>query len=168
MQKITVEKLTLNIGVGGPGEKLEKALKLLHAISQQKPVKTTSIKRIPTWGVRPGLALGAKVTVRGKRAEELLQRLLQAADNTLPDRKFDTSGNFSFGIPEYIDIPGVSYDVTIGIIGLEVAVTLQRPGFRVKRRKLRPGKIPKSHAITKQQAQEYMRTKFGTKVGDQE
>ncbi len=169
MKTICIDKVTLNIGVGGPGDKLEKAIKLLQVISGQKPVKTTSIKRIPTWGVRPGLALATKVTVRGKKAEELLKRLLQATgENTLPERKFDDFGNFSFGIPEYIDIPGVAYDVTIGIIGLEVAVTLKRAGYRVKIRKTHTHALPKRHKITKTEAQQYVRTTYGTKVGEEE
>lgn len=168
MRTIKIEKITLNIGVGGPGDKLDKALKLLQVISNRKPVKTTTQKRIPTWGVRPGLALGAKVTVRGKQAEELLKRLLQGVENALPERKFDTFGHFSFGIPEYIDIPGVPYDVTIGIIGLEVAVTLQRAGYRIKIRKTKYGKLPKDHQISKAEAQAYIRTHFGTKVGEEE
>ena len=54
MRKIKIEKITLNIGTGMPGEKLEKALKLLQKISQSKPVSRKTKKRIPTWGVRPG------------------------------------------------------------------------------------------------------------------
>ena len=136
MKKIRTEKVTLNIGVGGPGDKLDKAMKLLNNISGVKSVQTKAgpSMRIPTWGVRPNLPIACKVTVRGEKAEKLLKRLLQAVDNKLPTRKFDKFGNFSFGIPEYIDIPDVPYDQSIGVIGLEVAVTLERPGFRIKRR----------------------------------
>mgnify|MGYP001593180823 FL=1 len=144
MQKIKVEKISLNIGTGGPGVELEKALKLLAKITNKKPVETKTKKRIPTWGLRPDLAIGARVTLRGKEAVELLKRLFNAVDDELPSSKFDNEGNFAFGVPEYINIPGVTYDAALGIVGFEVAVTLQRPGFRIKRRKIKQKKIPKN------------------------
>lgn len=168
MKTIKVEKVTLNLGTGGTGDKIEKGVKLLTAITGEKPVKTMSMLRIPTWGVRPNLPIAVKVTLRGKKAEELLKRLLAAVDNTLPERKFDKFGNFSFGIDEYIKIPGVAYDVSIGIIGLEAAVTLQRPGFRVKRRSIKSAKIPKKHQIQKEEAIQFVRSTFHTKIGEQE
>jgi len=170
MRQIKVSKVTLNMGVGGPGDKLEKAIKLLNQISNKKPVQTKAgpRARIPTWGVRPNIPLGCKVTLRGKEAEELLKRLLVAVDNKLKGRKFDNFGNFSFGIEEYINIPNVKYDPAIGVIGLEVAVTLERPGFRVKRRKLRNTKIGKNHLITKEEAINFMIKNFDLKLGDEE
>ena len=168
MKEIKVEKITLNMGTGGSGDKIEKGAKLLTAITGEKPVKTSSMQRIPTWGVRPKLPIAVKVTLRGKKAEELLKRLLQAVDNTLPERKFDKFGNFSFGIDEYIKIPGVTYDVSIGIIGLEAAITLQRAGFRVKRRSIKMAKIPKRHQISKEEAIQFVRSKFNVQIGEQE
>src|SRR3989344_2993921 len=141
-KEIRIEKVTLNIGAGGSAELVNKGLKLLQAITGIKPVKTVTTKRIPTWGVRPGLATGCKVTVRGKKAEELLKRLLKAKESRLLGRNFDNQGNFSFGIKEYLDIPNVKYDHEIGIMGLDTAVTLQRAGFRVKNRRLEPKKLP--------------------------
>ncbi len=168
MQQILVEKVTLNMGVGGPGDKLDKAMKLLKIISSSKPVSTSSNKRIPTWGVRPKLPIACKVTVRGKKAEELLGRLLKAIDNTIPKRKFDKFGNFSFGIVEYIDIPGVPYDPSIGVIGLEVAVTLARKGFRIKRRARAASKVPARHKVNTTQAIEFMKTKYNVDLGEEE
>lgn len=164
MKQIGVEKITLNIGVGTTGDKLEKATKLLTTITGEKPVTTKAKKRIPTLGVRPGLPIGCKVTLRGKKAEEVLIRLLKANKNTIKSSKFDNSGNLSFGIVEYIDIPEVEYDISIGIIGLEVAITLERPGFRIKRRTIKAKTIPKKHRITKEEAIEFMKNKFGVKV----
>jgi large subunit ribosomal protein L5 len=168
MQEVRIEKVTLNIGTGGPGDNLEKAMKLLKTISGAKPVPTTSKKRIPTWGVRPGLQIGCKVTVRKKKAEELLKRLLAAKENRLPPSKVDKTGNISFGIPEYLDIPGVEYDISIGIIGLEVAITLQKPGFRIKRRQLQKRKVPHKHQITKEEAMKFMEEKFNIKFEEEE
>ena len=166
MRELRIEKITLNIGVGSPGDKLNNAKKLLQTITGLKPVETSSIKRIPTWGVRPKLPIACKVTVRGKKAEEILQRLLMSRENKLPARKIDAFGNFSFGIEEYITIPGVKYDATIGVIGLEVAVTLTRPGYRIKKRKLKQKKIAKSHVIKKQDALDFMKKEFNVNVGE--
>jgi len=167
MRNICVEKVTLNIGAGGPGEKLDKAMKLLNSITNLKAVQTSSKKRIPTWGVRPNLAIACKVTVRGKKAEDLLRRLLQAVDNKLPTSKFDNFGNFSFGIPEYIDIPDVPYDAGIGVIGLEVAATLERQGFRIKRRSVKRSKIGRKHLLTTSESVDFIKNKFGVIVGEE-
>jgi large subunit ribosomal protein L5 len=160
MREISIEKMTLNIGTGSPGEQLEKALKLLKIISQGKPVSTRTKKRIPTWGIRPNLEIGAKVTIRGKKAEEILVRFLKAKENKLPASKFDNAGNISFGIPEYIDVPGIEYDASIGIIGFEVALTLMRPGFRIRHRKCQRKSIPQRHQITQEDAINFMKQKF--------
>ena len=164
MKIISVEKITLNIGTGEPGDKLAKAIKLLNMVSGAKSAATKSKRRIPTWGIRPGLEIGCKVTLRKKIAEEKLRDLLKAVGNKLKDTNFDDGGNFSFGIHEYLDIPNVKYDASIGIIGLEVAVTLKRPGFRIKYRKLKKATIGKKHAIRKEEAKKFMIEKFNVGI----
>ncbi len=169
MRKIRIEKVTLNIGVGEPGEKLDKALEVLRRILKlvdidQKPVRTKAKVRVQRWGIRPGLPIGAKVTVRGENAYRLLDLLLRAVDKKISSRSFDEHGNFSFGIEEYIEIPGMKYDPQIGIYGLDVAVTLERPGFRVKRRKRKKSKVGKKHLITKDEAIEFVKETFGVEV----
>lgn len=161
---IKIEKITLNIGVGQAGDKLEKAKKLLNNITNKKPVQTTTQKRIPTWGLRPNLPIGVKVTLRDNQAKLLLTRLFAALDNEISEKKFDRFGNFAFGIPEYIDIPGVAYDIDIGIIGLEVAVTLKRAGFRIKKRRIKPSKIKQSHMVTKKEAIDYLKDNYNVKI----
>lgn len=168
MREIRVEKLTLNIGAGKDTEKLDKAIKLLKSIAGQDPVKTTAKKRIPNWGLRPGLPIGAKLTIRKNRASEIISRLLQAKDDKLNESQFDNNGNVSFGIQEYIDIPGVSYDPAIGVMGLEASITLERRGYRIKRRRLQKRKVARSHCITKEEAIGFMKNKFGVKTGDAE
>lgn len=164
MRQLKIEKVTLNIGAGTVADKLDKAFKLLGAVTGRKPVKTKTKKRIPGWGLRPGLPIGCKVTLRGKKAEELLKRLLMAKENQATTTQFDDNGNFSFGISEYINIPGVQYDPEIGIIGLEATVTLERPGFRIGKRKIKPKIIPKKQRITQEEAIGFMKQKFDLKI----
>jgi large subunit ribosomal protein L5 len=168
MKTIRIEKLTLNIGAGKSQERLDKGIKLIKNMTGVMPVKTFTNKRIPNWGLRPGLAIGCKLTLRKKKASELLRRLLQAKENKLKPSQFDNEGNVAFGIPEYIDIPGVEYDPSIGITGLEVCLTLERPGFRVKKRSFRQTPIPKSHRIRKEDSIEYLKKEFNVKVGEEE
>jgi len=165
MRNIRIEKVTLNIGAGRAPERLDKGIKLISNITGLKPVKTVTNKRIPTWNLRPGLSIGCKLTIRGRNAKELLAKLLQAKDNKLNEKQFDDQGNVAFGIHEYIDIPGVSYDPEIGIMGLEVCVTLERPGFRIKRRRIKKKKIGSRHRIPKQEAIEFMKKEFKLGVG---
>lgn len=163
MKEIRIEKVTLNMGTGKATDKLEKGIKLLREISKMEPKKTFAKKRIPAWGLRPGLPIGCKVTLRGKRAKEIVLRLLNAVDNELSESQF-SDGNVSFGIEEYIDIAGVKYDPEIGIMGLQCCITLERPGFRVKRRKRKKSKIPLRHRIKKAEAIEFMKKEFGVKL----
>ena len=94
----------------------------------------------------------------------MLPKLLEAVDNKLSARQFDDNGNIAFGIHEYIEIPGIKYDPKIGIMGLEVCITLERPGYRIKRRKLLTRKIPSRHRITKKESVDFMTASFNTKV----
>ncbi|AJF61381.1 TPA: 50S ribosomal protein L5 [Candidatus Woesearchaeota archaeon] len=160
MREIRIEKLTLNVGAGTDQEKLKKGMKLLKNITGIEPVKTITDKRIPGWGVRPGLPIGCKITIRREHARELLKRLLKAKDNRLPPGAFDSNGNVAFGIHEYIDIPGLEYDSAIGIIGFQVTITLSRPGHRVKYRKKLNRKLGKSHHITQQDSMDYFKKEF--------
>lgn len=168
MKEIGIEKVTLNIGTGKPGPELEKGKILLQKVSGLKPAETKTTKRIPGWGLRPNLVIGCKVTLRGEKAKEVLRTLIQAKDGVLPARSFDTYGNFSFGIKEYLDIPTLNYIPEVGIIGFEVAVSLQRKGFRVKRRALRKRKIPARHAISKEEAIAYAKKDLNINVLEKE
>ncbi len=167
-RNIRIEKVTLNIGAGKNTALLDKGVKLLKNITGIEPVKTITQKRIPAWGLRPGLPIGCKITLRRKQAQEVLARLLQAKNNVLVEKQFDDNGNVAFGIHEYIDIPSVKYDPEIGIIGFEVCITLERPGFRIKKRKIQTKKIPLRHKITRNDAMEFMRQAFKVKIGEQE
>ncbi|MBI4143406.1 50S ribosomal protein L5 [Candidatus Woesearchaeota archaeon] len=165
MKDIRIEKITLNIGAGKDQPRLEKGVALLAAIAESTPIKTITNKRIQEWGLRPGLPIGCKLTLRKNKAFRLLPRLLEAVENHLDERQFDENGNIAFGIHEYIEIPGVKYDPKIGIMGLQVCITLERPGYRIKKRRMLPRKIPIRHRITKQEAINFMSDNFKTKVG---
>ncbi|MEK6916621.1 MAG: 50S ribosomal protein L5, partial [Nanoarchaeota archaeon] len=157
MRQIRIEKLTLNVGAGTDQDKLKKGMKLLKNITGLDPVKTESDKRIPTWGLRPGLPIGCKITIRGDQAAVILKRLLKAKENILLPSSFDSNGNVSFGLHEYIDVPDLEYDSSIGIMGFQVSITLSRPGHRIKFRKKLNRKIGKKHTISKQDSMDYFK-----------
>lgn len=164
MRNIRIEKVTLNIGAGKDQTRLEKGVALLKSIANATPIKTITKKRIQEWGLRPGLPIGCKLTLRKDKAIKMLPRLLEAIDNKLSEKQFDGNGNIAFGIHEYIEIPGVKYDPKIGIMGFEVCITLERPGYRVKRRRLLARKIPIRHRISRQEAMDFMAKHFNTAV----
>lgn len=164
MRNVAIEKVTVNMGVGQAGEELEKAAVIMQTITGAKPMRTICKVKQPTWGIREGLNIGLKVTLRKKKAEDFLKRALSAKDNSLQERNFDNSGNFGFGIKEYIDMPDVRYDPRLGIRGLDVLVTLKRPGYRLKRRKIAKQKIPLAHRITRSDAIDFVKQKFGADV----
>ena len=164
MKEIRIEKITLNFGAGKDQSRLEKGIKLIKTISGKDPLKTYAKKRVPSWGLRLGLPIGCKITLRGEEAEALLTRLLAAKENILKPNVFDDQGNFSFGIQEYIDMTDVKYDPDIGILGFEAAVTLERPGYRVKKRRLKRRKLSVKHKISKNEAIEFVKAKFKVEV----
>jgi len=168
MREIRIEKLTLNIGAGKEQAKLEKGVKLLTQLAGRPPVKTITQKRILGWGLRPGLPIGAKLTLRKTAAEGLLPRLLAAKEHTLDPSNFDDHGNISFGVPEYIDVPNAKYDPDIGIMGSQASVTLERPGFRINRCKIMKRHIGPAHRITHQDAMEFMKARFHVKIQEPE
>jgi len=162
-REIKIEKVTLNIGCGDDSEKVERAVKLLELLTDRKPMVTKS-KRRSTFDVAKGKPIGAMVTLRGKKAEEFLRLALQAVENKIKTSQFDAEGNFSFGIAEYIDIPGVKYQYAVGILGLDVVVTLERAGYRIKRRRIWRRKIPSKHKIKKEEATNWLNEKFGVEI----
>jgi len=163
MKRIRLEKVTVNIGTGESGQKLEKAKKLLEKLINKKIVVTTTHKRT-TFGMAKGRPIGVKVTIRGKAAADFLKAAFHAVRNSLKESNFDGNGNFSFGIEEYINLPIIKYDPEIGILGMDVAVTLERPGYRIKRRMARPKAVGRRHQIKKEDAVEFVKKEWGVKV----
>ncbi|MAH03471.1 50S ribosomal protein L5 [Candidatus Pacearchaeota archaeon] len=158
MRNIKIEKVVLS--VGGTKEELEKGVKLLSLLTNKKPAKMKSKKRIPSLEVRPGLEVGAVVTIR-KNAKELLKKMLITIDNKLKKKQI-SENNFSFGIKEYIEIPGVEYQREIGIMGFDITVVFIRSGRRVKLKKIKRGKIPKRQIISPDEIIKFMEENFQT------
>ncbi len=156
MRQVQVEKVTVNMGVGQSGDAMKKAQTILEMITEGKAVQTKCTVKQPKWEIRPGLPIGLKVVLRGEKASDFLKRAFEAKDNRLRKRSFDLQGNFGFGVHEYIDLPGVKYDPTLGIRGFDVLVTLKRPGYRVKKRKIRRKKLGKNHMLNKSEAVEFV------------
>lgn len=164
MREVKIEKVTLNIGVGEGGDKLAKAERVLKSITGRKPARTQAKRTIREWGIKQGESVGCKVTLRSEEAEKTLDRFFNAVERRLNNNCFDDGGNFAFGIKEHIDIPGVSYDPEVGLFGMDVCVTLSRPGYRTRRRRRQPKAIRKSHRVSKEEAIDFIAKKFGVQV----
>lgn len=164
MRKMRLEKVVLNMGVGRSGDAIETAKMAIEQISGRKPTIRNAKSAQRDWGVRKGEPIGVSVTLRRDDAAQLLQRLLEAKGNTVKEKSFDDFGNYSFGIREHIDIPGVKYDPKIGILGLDISVSMTRPGFSIRVRSRHKASIGKKHTISKQEAKDYMIENFGVEV----
>lgn len=164
MKKISLDKVVLNMGVGKSGDAIGVAKKALDQISGKNSCPRDAKETQRDFGVRKGEPIGVAVTIRGNDARELLKRLLDAKGNQINGRAFDDFGNFSFGIREHIDIPGVKYDPQIGILGLDIAVSLTRPGYSIRKRSKHKASVGKSHVIRKQEAKDYVANEFGVTI----
>lgn len=163
MRTIKMEKIVLSCGA--TGQDIERSKKLLEILSSKKAqiIKTGPNRRIPDFGVTPKMEVGTRVTLRRDAAANLLKRLLGAIDNSLKENQIVENG-FSFGIHEYIEIPGTEYQRDIGIRGLNVTVVFARAGARVKRKKIKSGRLPGKQHITPEEIIKYMEENFSTKI----
>lgn len=164
MRDVHVDKVVVNIGVGEAGERLVKAEKVLEMVTGQKPVETISKTVNRDLGIRHGMPLGCKVTLRGETAENFLRQALSIREMRVPEYSFDQEGNMSFGISDYTDFEGMKYDPEIGIFGMDISVVLRRPGNRITQRALLRRKVPKSHRVARDEAVQYMKDKFEVEV----
>ncbi|MCO1334279.1 50S ribosomal protein L5 [Microbulbifer sp. OS29] len=127
-----ITKITINMGVGeatGDKKVLEHAVSDMTAISGQKPIVTNARKSIAGFKIRDGWPIGCKVTLRGERMYEFLERLIDIAIPRIRDfrgispKQFDGRGNFSMGVTEQIIFPEVDYDKVDKIRGLDICIT---------------------------------------------
>jgi len=166
MRKPFIEKVVVNIAVGQAGEQLQNAKSVVESLTNHKAVLLKAKRSIKEWDIRKNQSIAVKVTLRGKDAEELLKRTLVHFDNRILKSAFDNFGNFSFGIDEHIKIPGMKYDPSIGIFGMDICVRLVRPGMRVKERTKNKSSIARSHYVSKKEAMYYMKNFFGAELVD--
>ena len=136
MQVPKVEKVVLNMGVGeavNDRKKVENAVNDLSLIAGQRPVITKARKSIATFKLRDGMSIGAKVTLRGDRMYEFLDRLVTIALPCVKDfrglnpKSFDGRGNFAMGLKEHIVFPEIDYDKVDEIWGMDVIVCTSAP-----------------------------------------
>ena len=132
MQVPRIEKITINMGVGeavADKKLIDNAVGDLIKITGQKPLVTKSKKSIATFKLRAGLAIGAKVTLRGARMYEFLDRLISIAMPRIRDfrgvsaRAFDGRGNYNFGVKEQIIFPEIQYDQVDKVRGMDITIT---------------------------------------------
>ncbi len=164
MLRPRIAKVTVNIGVGESGERLQKAARVLEMLTGQKPSVRRAKRTIRDFGIRKGEPIAVMVTLRRERAIEFLRKALQAVGNKLRASQFDEFGNVAFGIKEHITIPGVRYDPEIGVFGMDVVVTVERPGYRVARRRRARSRIPRRHRVTKEESMVLLHELFGVVI----
>jgi large subunit ribosomal protein L5 len=146
-----IVKITLNMGVGealADKKVLENAMGDLTKISGQKPVPTNARISVASFKVRAGVPIGCKVTLRGARMYEFLDRLINVAIPRIRDfrgftgRAFDGRGNYSLGVKEQIIFPEINYDQVDAIRGLDIAITTNARNDEAGRALLEAFKFP--------------------------
>ncbi|ABN56510.1 MULTISPECIES: 50S ribosomal protein L5 [Methanoculleus] len=164
MKDIYIDKVVVHMGVGESGERLVKAEDLVKQITGQKPVRTIAKRTQPAFGIRKGAPIGCKVTLRRENAEKFITTALDIIERRLAPSQFDRTGNVSFGIEEHTDFPGMSYDPTIGIYGMDVNVVLEYKGARIARRSVERRKLPADQKVNKEEAIAFMCENYRVEV----
>lgn len=164
MAEPLLKKVTVNIGVGEGGERLAKAEQTLEKLTGQKPMRTFGKVNNRELGVRPGMPIGCKVTLRGDTAEDFVRRALYTRLNKVFEWSFDNQGNLQFGVTDHTDFEGERYDPEVGVFGMDVALTLEKPGHRIKHRRLMARKVPQRHRVTREEAKAFLTQKFKMEV----
>ena len=164
MTKPSIAKVTINIGVGEAGEKLSKAESVLQNITKHKPVQTLSKTTSKDWALRKRMPIGCKVTLRGKDADEFLSEAFKTRENKIADYAFDEQGNFSFGIPDHTLFTSQKYDPNIGIFGMDICITMEKPGYRIKHRRIDRRPIHHRHQVLAKESLEFVKETFKVEV----
>ena len=159
-----IAKVTVNIGVGDGGDKLEKAEKVMSKLTGAKPVRTFGKINNRELGVRPGMAIGCKVVLRGESAESFIRRALYTRKNKVYEWSFDNQGNLQFGVSDHTNFEGERYDPETGVYGMDVCITLEKAGHRIKHRRLLQRRVPKKHRVNRDEAKSFLTQKFEIEV----
>lgn len=151
MQVPKITKITVNMGVGeavADKKIMDNAVADMTRITGQKPLVTRSRKSVATFKLRDGLAIGCKVTLRGARMYEFLDRLVNIAMPRIRDfrgvsaRSFDGQGNYNFGVKEQIIFPEIAYDQIDAIRGMDITITTTAPDDKTGRALLEAFSFP--------------------------
>ena len=146
-----LDKIVLNMGVGeatADAKKLQAAINDMTLISGQKPAVCRARKSVANFKLRQGMAIGCKVTLRGRRMYEFLDRLVNIAlprvrdFRGLPTKSFDGRGNYALGIKEQIVFPEINYDDVDEIRGLDVVICTTAPNDEEARALLEQFNVP--------------------------
>jgi large subunit ribosomal protein L5 len=164
MREVYVDKVVVHMGVGEGGDKLTRAVDIMRQITGNNPVRSNAKKTNPAFGIRKGAPISCKVTLRGTKASEFLATSLGIIEKKIAPGQFDKSGNFSFGIEEHTDFPGMSYDPQIGIYGMDINVILARRGVRVSRRHIERHKLPEKQQVKPDDAMAFLHEKYNVEV----
>merc|ERR1712134_154708 len=159
MRDIRITKLCLNICVGESGDRLVRVGKVLEALTGQTPVFSKARYTVRSFGIRRNEKIAVHCTVRGPKADEILEKGLKVKEYELKRCNFSNNGNFGFGLQEHIDL-GIKYDPSIGIYGLDFYVVLGRAGYNINQRRKQKSTIGPNHRVTQEEAMKWFVTKY--------
>lgn len=165
MRKPLIAKVIVNFSVGQSGEPLEKARKVLENITNGKtPVDCLAKDSVRSFNVRKGEPIGVRVTLRRNDAIEFLKKVFWGLEDFVSYKNWDSEGNFSVGIKDHLTLPETRYDPKLGVQGFNVTAVVERPGYRIKRRRFLRKKVGRKHRLTKDESVFFFQQLFNIKL----